>query len=168
MRRASRHNAACLLALATLVVVGCRRTSTNPDPAPDPRLQVTPADSSGPVRIAFAGANVAPGNTLSGCGGFIEGCAGRLRLTFHLTPQFGGPVLYVRVYLHATNLVTCLSGELPPFTVQAGRALTIEIPADRADACVTPTTIATMAVVVEGPIEVASRQTWSLHYVFAP
>ena len=31
----------------------------------------------------------------------------------------------------------------------------------------TPFEIATMAVVVEGTIEVASRQEWSIHYSFA-
>jgi len=43
-----------------------------------------------------------------------------------------------------------------------------ELPLDRADRCGTPTTIVAMAAVVEGPIEVASRQTWSMHYEFAP
>jgi hypothetical protein len=52
--------------------------------------------------------------------------------------------------------------------VRAGAPLTIEVPADRADRCGTPATIATLALVVEGPIQVSSRQTWSLHYVFAP
>lgn len=64
--------------------------------------------------------------------------------------------------------MACLSGETDPFVVQAGTLRTVEIPIDRADGCGTPTTIATMAAVVEGPVQVASRQTWSLHYVFAP
>ena len=83
-------------------------------------------------------------------------------------PPSDGTALYARVYLHATNLVACLQGEVEPFTVQAGVPLTIAITADRADGCRTPTDIATMAFVVEGPIQVSSRQTWSLHYVFAP
>jgi hypothetical protein len=62
----------------------------------------------------------------------------------------------------------CLWGESPPFAVQAGVPRTIEVSFDGADRCGTPTTIATMAAVVEGGIQVASRQTWSLHYVFAP
>ena len=139
-----------------------------PSPPPDPNLQVTPIDSTGPIRIAFVSANVAPGGTVTGCGSLIEGCTNTLRMTFQLAPPSDGAVLYMRIYLHATNLVACLSGETAPFVVQAGTLRTVEIPIDRADRCGTPTTIATMAAVVEGPVQVASRQTWSLHYVFAP
>jgi hypothetical protein len=50
---------------------------------------------------------------------------------------------------------------------------------DRADRCATPAsssgsvpappvTIATMAAVVEGPVDTASRQEWALRYTFAP
>ena len=42
-----------------------------------------------------------------------------------------------------------------------------EMPLDRADRCGTPLDIATMALVVDGTIEVASRQTWTLRYLFA-
>jgi hypothetical protein len=66
------------------------------------------------------------------------------------------------------NLQACLWGEIEPFTVRAGAPLSIEIPTDRADRCGTPTMIATMAVVVEGPVQVSSRQTWSLRYTFSP
>ncbi len=89
-------------------------------------------------------------------------------MTFRFDPPLDGPVLYTRIYLHATNLMACLWGETGPFAVQARVAATIEILIDRSDRCGTPATIATMAVVVEGPIEVASRQTWALHYVFVP
>jgi len=61
-----------------------------------------------------------------------------------------------------------LWGETPSFTMQARTSSLIEIPLERADRCGTPATVATMAVVVEGPVQIASRQTWSLHYVFAP
>jgi hypothetical protein len=37
-----------------------------------------------------------------------------------------------------------------------------------ADRCGIPNTMATLAVVVEGPVQVASGQTWSLYYAFAP
>jgi hypothetical protein len=153
---------------ATLVLAGCGHQASAPTPPPDPTLQVTPIDSDGPIRIAFVTANIAPGSTIAGCGALIEGCAGRLRMTFALNPPSDGPVLYARMYLHATNLQACLWGEIAPFTVRADVPLTIELPTDRADRCGTPTTIATMAVVVEGPVQVASRQTWSLRYVFAP
>jgi hypothetical protein len=49
-------------------------------------------------------------------------------------------------------------GESAPFPVQAGSARLIEIPLTVPIGCGTPTTIATMAAVVEGPIEVASRR----------
>jgi hypothetical protein len=157
----------CVL-FAVLVFDGCDRQPVTPTPEPDPTLQVTPIDNTGPIHIAFVRANVSPGSTITGCGGLIEGCAGRLRMTFQLNPTADGAVLYARVYLHAMNLQACLWGEVAPFNVLAGAPVTIEIPADRADNCITPTTIATMAVVVEGPIQVSSRQTWSLRYTFAP
>lgn len=147
---------------------GLRSHADHPTPAPDPTLQVTPIDNTGPIRIAFVSANIAPGSTVGSCGAVIEGCAGRLRMTFRLNPPSDGPVLFVRMFLHATNLQACLWGELGSFSVQAGAPITIEVPADRADRCGTPTTIATMAVVVEGPIQVSSRQTWSLRYTFTP
>jgi len=36
------------------------------------------------------------------------------------------------------------------------------------DACATPFEIATMAAVVEGTVEVGSRQEWAVHYSFMP
>jgi hypothetical protein len=160
----------CVL-FGALMLCGCDQqptAPTAPTPPPDPTLQVTPIDSTGPIRITFVTANVAPGGTITGCGPLIEGCIGRLRLTFQLNPPSDGPVLYARVYLHAQNLVACLWGEIAPFTVRAGVPVTIELPTDRADRCGTPTSIFTMAVVVEGPVQVSSRQTWSLRYTFAP
>jgi len=65
-------------------------------------------------------------------------------------------------------MIACLWGETPPFTVQGRVASTVRVPITNADRCGTPTTIATMAAVVEGPTQIGSRQTWSLHYVFAP
>jgi hypothetical protein len=79
-----------------------------------------------------------------------------------------GPVLDARVYLPATNLIACLWGETAPFTVQARVPTVTDILLDRADRCGIPNTMATLAVVVEGPVQVASRQTWSLYYAFAP
>jgi hypothetical protein len=153
---------------AALVLAGCGSQPAAPSPLPDPNLQVTPIETSGPIRITFVSANISPGGTIAGCGTLIEGCTSRLRITLQLAPPSDGPVLYVRIYLHATNLVACLWGETAPFAVRAGVQSAIEIPLDRADRCGTPATIATMAAVVEGPIQVASRSAWSLHYVFAP
>lgn len=153
---------------AGLLLGGCGRGSTRPTPTPDPTAEVTPIDSTGPIRLAFVDASTPPGATLAGCGSLIDGCRGRLRMKFLLVPPSDGPALYARLYLHATNLQACLWGEIEPFTVRAGVPVTIEMPTDRADNCRTPTTIATMALVIEGPVQVASRQTWSLHYVFAP
>ena len=119
--------------LAALVLDGCgaQPTAPTPAPGPDPAFQVTPIENTGPIRIAFVNANVAPGSTVVGCGPLIEGCTGRLRMTFLLTPPLDGPVLYARVYLHATNLQACLWGEVAPFPVHAGAPITIEIPTDR-------------------------------------
>jgi hypothetical protein len=152
---------------ASAVLAGCGGEPAAPSRPPDPTLPV-PIDSDGPVRITFVAATIAPGSTIAGCGPLIEGCAGRLRMTFLLTPPSDGSVLYARLYLHATNLKACLWGEIAPFTVRARVPVTIEMPLDRADLCGIPTDIATMALVVDGTIEVASRQTWRLRYLFAP
>jgi hypothetical protein len=157
--------------LAVLTAVSCGSDgggAVAPTPPRDPATQVTPLDTSGPIRISFLSANVSPGSVVSGCGPLIEGCAGRLRLTLRIEPPNDGPVLYTRIYLHATNLIACLWGETDPFTVRAGVTQTIDVSMDRTDRCGTPTDIATMAAVVEGPTQIESRQTWSLRYVFAP
>jgi hypothetical protein len=156
------------LLCVVLTFTGCGSQSAAPSSPPEPDLQVIPIESTGPIRITFLSANITPGSVVAGCGGLIEGCAGKLRITFRLDPPTDGPVLYTRAYLHATNLVACLWGETAPFSVHERASSVVEISFDRADRCGTPTTMATMAVVVEGPIQVASRQTWSLDYVFAP
>jgi len=156
---------ACVLALAAC---GSAPAAPPPPPPVDPNLQVTPGESSGPIRITFVSATVTPGSTVSGCGPLIGGCAGRVRMTLQLNPPSDGPVLYVRIYLFATNQQACLSGQIDPFSVRAGVSQNVDVTLDTADQCGTPTSIANMAAVVEGPVQVASRQTWSLHYVFAP
>jgi hypothetical protein len=161
-----------VLAWLACLAAGCSHDSTTPAPpsAPDPNAQVTPtSDASGPIRISFLSANLAPGSTVTGCGSAIKGCEGRLRITLQLQPASSGPVLYTRVFLHSQrNLVACLWGETGAFSVQAGQTQTVEVTLDRSDACGTPETIASMDAIVEGPIQVASRQAWVLHYVFAP
>ena len=149
----------------TILLAACGGPGTAPSPPPDPHLQVTPLDSSRSVRISFVSANITPGSVVAGCGGLIEGCAGRLRMTFRLDPPSDGPVLYARVYLHATNLIACLCGrDGAVHGASAACQPSWSIPLDRADRCGIPNTMATLAVVVEGPSQVESRQTWSLYY----
>jgi hypothetical protein len=169
VRQHSYLSAAVALSMlcASVGLAGCGGQPAAPSRPPDPALPV-PVDSEGPVRITFVAATIAPGSTITGSAPLIERCAGRLRMTFSLTPPSDGPVLYARLYLHATNLQACLWGEIASFTVRARVPVTIEMPLDRADRCGTPTDIATMALVVEGTMEVASRQTWTLRYLFAP
>lgn len=157
-----------LACLVVLGVTGCRDQPAAPTPQPLPQHLVTPLDRTGPVQITYIGANIPPGSSVPGCGSSVEGCAGRLRLTFRLEPPASGPVLYMRVYLHATNLLACLWGETPAFALQAGSPIVVDIPFDYTADCRTPTTIATMAAVIEGTQETASRQTWEIRYLFAP
>jgi hypothetical protein len=105
---------------------------------------------------------------VTGCGDFIEGCRERLRIFLDLHPPSTGHALYARVFLHASNQIACLLGQTGAFELEAGVPKRIEVVLDGADRCRTPVTFATMAGVVEGPVEVSSRQAWSLHYVFAP
>jgi hypothetical protein len=139
-----------------------------PSPSADPTTVVVPTHSSGAVRITFVAADPAPGSTVPGCGAMIAGCAGRLRMTFRLLSDAGGPVLYLRVFLHSTSLTACLLTSTGPFDLRAGEPATVDLTFDRWDACRTPVTIATMAAALEGPTPIASRQEWALRYTFAP
>jgi hypothetical protein len=156
-----------LLVAAAVVLPGCQRAPTAPSPT-DPTRDVVPIENSGPVRITFAGANVEPGSTLSGCGAFVDGCRGRLRISLALAPPLDGPVLYVRVYLHSMrNGMACLIGTTGPFTLRANQRTDVEVTLDSSDTCATPETMATMDATVEGPVQVESRQAWAIRYVFA-
>ena len=76
-------------------------------------------------------------------------------------------MLYVAAFLHATNRIACLSSRTGPMTLTAGQSRPIELVFDQSDTCGVPLTIATMAVVVEGTVEVASRQEWTVAYTFS-
>jgi hypothetical protein len=153
---------------AFLLLAGCASSPTAPPPR-DPAATVTPIEATGPVRITFVTASTPPGGAISGCGRFVEGCAGRLRIVLDLAPPADGPVLYVRVYLHSMrNGIACLSGTTGSMVLNAGQHTTVEVPLDSADVCATPETMATMDAIVEGPVQVASRQAWSIRYVFTP
>ena len=163
--------------LAGVLLAGCGENATSPPvptptptpaPTPDPTTQVVPIQGTGPVQIQFVESNIAPGSTVSGCGSLIEGCRGRLRMVFNLVPRSTGHALYFRVYIHATNQIACLWGETSSFDLPAGVATRIEVSFDNADQCGTPVSLVTMDGVVEGTVEVASRQEWALRYVFAP
>ena len=155
------------LGVVFCLAAACQRT-TAPTPI-DAGSAVTSIESSGPVRITFLGASVAPGGTIAGCGRLVEGCVGRLRITLELAPPLDGPVLYVRVYLHSMrNGVACLSGTTAPMTLRANQRTAVDVMLNDADVCGTPDTMATMDAIVEGSVQVASRQAWSLRYVFAP
>lgn len=142
--------------------------SPNAPPTPDPKTRVVATKGEGPVQMQFVESSIAPGSTVGGCGASIEGCKGRLRVVFDLRPQSAGHVLYLRVYVHATNQVACLWGETSSFDVRAGVVTRLQVSLDNADRCGTPVTLVSMDAVVEGPVEVASRQEWALNYAFAP
>jgi hypothetical protein len=152
-------------------VVGACGSPVRPSPPapPDPATLVVPIEATGPVQIRFLGATPAPGSTISGCGTRIDGCRGRLRLTFRLVPTLDGPVLRARLYLHSMrNLQACLWGDAAPISLVANRAVDLELTLDQADVCAVPDTMATMDLSVEGPAPVASRQAWTVRYQFAP
>ena len=88
-------------------------------------------------------------------------------MRFTLQSASGGPAQYVRVFLHDMSQRACLFAQTPALTLAAG-SQTIEVVLDQADACRTPVDIRTMAAVVEGPVEVASRQEWGIRYRFLP
>jgi hypothetical protein len=76
-----------------------------------------------------------------------------------------GTALYVRRCLHATNLLACLSAGTAPLQLVRGDQQIVLV-FERTGDCTVPLTVERLAVVVEGPVEVASRQEWSLSYTF--
>ena len=163
-----------LVSLALVVLGGCGGESpslpTPPlaTPSPDPRLVVVPGAATGPTAIAFVSAEPSPGAALTGCGPGAAGCRGRLRMAFRLMPTGTGSVLWVRVFLHASSKRACFMATGEPLALRAGEARMVEVVFTEYDACATPFEIATMAAVVEGTVEVASRQEWAVHYSFMP
>ncbi|MCL4848638.1 MAG: hypothetical protein KJ066_18990 [Acidobacteria bacterium] len=157
-----------------LPLVACSSDSSSRSPtAPSARQpaqapQATPLEQSGPVAIEFLDATPAPGAAIAGCGSSMAGCVNRVVMRFSLRAQEPGPVLNVHAFLHATNLQACLLTSTGPFPLARGEARELALVFDRADACPVPLTIATLAVVVEGPVQVASRRTWRVTYTFVP
>ena len=124
---------------------------------------------TGPVGIEYVSANASPGSTIGGCGQTIEGCAGRLRLSFRLRAAAAGPVLRTAATLHGANKVACLSAAGGPFSLAANSTVTLELVFDQFNAgCALPFDATDMGVNVEGTIEVASRQEFSIRYRFTP
>jgi hypothetical protein len=141
---------------------------TMPEPSPTPDTGVHPGSRSGPTRILFVEASPAPGSTLTGCGPDAAGCAGRVSMTFDLVPTASGHVLWTSGFLHADTGRACLTARTAAFDLRAGVPARITLAFDQSDDCRTPVQVATMAVVVEGTVEVGSRQEFSVRYELAP
>lgn len=155
-----------LVVVMACPLAGCDGSETPTTPSPPTTTTPVPTSHSGPVTITFVDATPAPGSTVIGCGTRISGCLNRVSMRFSLRAQEAGPVLGVRVFLHATNMIACLTANTGPFNLARGEQREVAVVFDEADNCGVPTDIANMALVVEGPIQVSSRQTWSLTYTF--
>ncbi|MFA5908883.1 MAG: hypothetical protein WC815_08915 [Vicinamibacterales bacterium] len=155
--------------MIALTLAGCRDSPNPVAPSPPPVPQPVLIEQTGPVEIVFLGATPSPGSTLTGCGTRISGCVNRVAMRLALRAQDSGPVLGARAFLHATNLQACLLTFTGPFELARGETRELSIVFDESDNCPVPLTIATMAVVVEGPAPLgASRRAWTLSYTFAP
>ena len=145
-------------------------------PVPTPSASSTPSappgvtigPGSGPTQIIFSASQPPPGAILTGCGPDTSGCEGRLLMRFLLRPSRSGHVLCFTAFLHDTRLQACLFASTGPFELRAGAETGLDLVLDESDRCRTPATIATMAAVVEGTIEVASRQEWGIRYTLQP
>ena len=159
----------CLLAATiALTLTGCGDERNPAAPTPPPFAPIMPIEQAGPVEITFIDAVPAAGSTLTGCGNRISGCVNRVSMRFSLRAPEAGPVLWVRAFLHATNLQACLLTTTGPFELARGETRELSLVFDESDNCLVPLTIATMAVVIEGPAPVASRRAWQVSYTFAP
>jgi hypothetical protein len=132
---------------------------------------VTAGRATGPTAIALVAVDPSAGSTITGCGSDAAGCAGRIRMTFRLTPSRSGAVLWCVVFLHAANKTACLQGRADGFTTRAGEPrdvdVVLDVP-DRSGRCRTPLDLTDLAFNLEGTIEVASRQEWAIRYRLTP
>lgn len=154
------------LLAVVVTIAGCDDAGTPMRPPPPAPSQPVLIEQRGPVAIDFLTATPPAGSTVTGCGPSVGGCAGRVAMQFLLRGQEAGHVLGVRAFLHATHLRACLLAETGPFDLARGEVRPLSIEFDRFDDCGVPLTIATMAVVIEGTGEVASRRAWQVTYTF--
>jgi hypothetical protein len=157
-------------ALAMLLLGSCGES-----PSMSPRMpitlspsQVVPGAATGPTRITFVSADPPPGTTVSGCGSDVRACPGRLRMVFRLAPSGSGPVLRFAAFMHSASKRACFVATTASFPLRAGEETSVQVVLDPSDDCPTPLSITDLAATVEGAIEVASRQEWTLGYTFAP
>jgi len=138
-------------------------------PSPPADTAVAAGAHTGPTEITFLAAEPPPGATLNGCLADASGCDGRIRMRFALRNPIGGSVLYATAFLHASNRLACWRATSGPFRLEAGVTDELLAVFDQRDpTCFTPSEIATMKVVVEGTVEVASLQEWAIHYDLRP
>ena len=72
------------------------------------------------------------------------------------------------VFLHAGTKLACFAASTGPLALRAGEETSLQVVLDPSDDCPTPVSISDMAANVEGTVEVASRQEWTIGYTFAP
>jgi len=89
-------------------------------------------------------------------------------MVFRLAPSGTGPVLRFVVFLHSASKRACFVASTGPLSLRAGEETAIQVVLDPSDDCLTPLAITDLAANVEGTIEVASRQEWTIGYTFAP
>jgi hypothetical protein len=89
-------------------------------------------------------------------------------MVFRLTPSATGEALRFVAFLHATSKRACFMATTGPVSVRAGEAQSLEVVLDPSDACLVPFAITDLAAVLEGTVELASRQEWAIRYTFAP
>ena len=160
---------AALPACGGYAPLGPPAPTPSPLPSPDASTQVVPGGATGATQINFVSAQPSPGSTVSGCGPRIGGCAGRVRMTFTVRSATGGPVLFMKAYLHDIGKIACLTASTGPFDLVAGQPRQVEMVFDQPDdVCAPPLTIATMDAGVEGSVGIASRQEWAVRYSFLP
>ncbi len=162
------------LALVGLLGAACGVETTvpmaPPSATPTSPPAVSPGAHTGLTEITFLAAEPPPGSTLTGCRADASGCDGRIRMRFRLRNATGGPVLDAVAFLHRTNHLACWRGTTGPLQLAAGVESDVVIVFDQRDpaACTAPSEIATMKLVVVGPVEVDSLQEWAVSYALQP
>jgi hypothetical protein len=157
-------------ALALLALASCGEPPSPPSrfAVPSDTSLVVPGSATGPTRITFMSADPRPNTAVSGCGPDVRGCPGRVRMVFRLTPSATGNALGFAAFLHTASKQACFVASSGPFALRAGEDTSIQVVLDPSDECPTPLAITDLAANVEGAVEVASRQEWTIGYIFAP
>jgi hypothetical protein len=89
-------------------------------------------------------------------------------MVMRLAPVATGTALSFVVFLNSASKRSCFMASTSPISLRAGQPQSVQVVLDPSETCAVPFEITDMAAILEGPVELASRQEWAIGYTFAP